>query len=108
MPFFTDDSRRAGIVGDKLSSNRLKTCDSLGGVQRGDAESHGDSDYERCDQQPLHERSSFLCDCSRVIGLHYEFAQELVWSVNYLGIKNKLGLAGVFFDEVQAELIIFE
>ena len=108
MPFFTDDSRRAGSVGDQPSCDRLKTCDSLGGVQRADADSDGDSDYERCDEQPLHRQSSFLCDCSRIIGLHHEFAQELVGSVDCLGIKNKLRQARILFDEVQAELIIFE
>ena len=108
MPFFTDDSRRAGSVGDQPSCDRLKTCDSLGGVQRADADSDGDSDYERCDEQPLHRQSSFLCDRSRIIGFHYDFAQEFIRSVNCLGSKNKLGSACVLFDQIQAELVIFE
>jgi hypothetical protein len=40
--------------------------------------------------------------------LHHEIAQELVRRVDCLGIKNKFGSAGVLFDEVQAELVIFE
>jgi len=100
LPFFTDDSRRAGMIGDKLSSDRFKTCHRFGGVQRADAESDGDSDYERCDQQSLHQQSSFLCDCSRVIRLHHEIAQELVRRVDCLGIKNKLGPARILFDEI--------
>jgi len=108
LPFFTDDLRRGRIVGDKLSSDRLKTCYGLAGVQRADAESPGDSDYERCDQQSLHRQSSFLCDCSRVIGLHHQFAQELVWSVDCTGIENKFRLARVLFDQVQSELVILK
>src|SRR5262249_17126872 len=43
-----------------------------------------------------------------VIGFNHELAQELVRSVNRLGIKNKPGSARILFDEVQAELVILE
>jgi hypothetical protein len=62
LPFFADDSCRARIVGDKPCGDSFKTCHELCGMKRSDGDSHGDSNYQRCDQQPLHQLSSFLRD----------------------------------------------
>src|SRR5882724_1546458 len=77
-------------------------------MQRPYCESNDDCNYERCDQQSLHQQLSFLSDCSRVVRLHHKFAQELVWSVDCLGVKNKLGSAGVLLNQIQSKLVILK
>ena len=56
----------------------------------------------------LHAPSSFLRGCNGVIGLHHEFAEELVRGIDRFGVKKKRCSARVLFDQAQPELIVLE